>query len=293
MFFLFRYILYFLGFYFVTMLSCFALYTYLPKPPKILGFIARSMAAYISLIACAAYGTISSAILRVFGLHFAYAQWTTAKAFKNLCTYTVGVKFEVLDNGYEILNNTRPAVFILNHQTELDVLLLGWIWPKYCSVTAKKSLRNVPFLGWFMTLSGTVFIDRVDRSAALKAFEGAARTMREKRQSVVIFPEGTRSYSTEPMLLPFKKGAFHLAVQGDVPIVPIVAENYSSVLNPKARRFNAGTIRVKVLDPIPTKGLTAADVDKLTQDTREKMLNVITAMGQDSGSLFAQSKKDS
>ncbi|OAP59051.1 hypothetical protein AYL99_06349 [Fonsecaea erecta] len=293
MFFLLRYTLYFLGFYFVTMLSCFALYTYLPKPPRILGFVARSMAAYISLIACAAYGTISSAILRVLGLHFAYAQWTTAKAFKNLCAYTVGVKFDVLDNGYEILNNTRPAVFIVNHQTELDVLLLGWIWPKYCSVTAKKSLRNVPFLGWFMALSGTVFIDRVDRSAALKAFEGAARTMREKRQSVVIFPEGTRSYSTEPMLLPFKKGAFHLAVQGGVPIVPVVAENYSSVLNPKTKRFNAGTIRVKVLDPIPTKGLTAADVDKLTQETREKMLNALTAMGKDSKSLSIQNKKDS
>ncbi|EXJ61450.1 1-acyl-sn-glycerol-3-phosphate acyltransferase [Cladophialophora psammophila CBS 110553] len=293
MFFLLRYLLYFLGFYFGTMLSCFALYAYLPKPPKILGFVARTMAAYISLIACAAYGTVSSAILRVLGLHFAYAQWTTAKAFKNLCIYTVGVKFDVLDNGYEILNGTRPAVFIVNHQTELDVLLLGWIWPKYCSVTAKKQLRSIPFLGWFMTLSGTVFIDRVDRNAAMKAFEGAAKTMREKRQSVVIFPEGTRSYSVEPMLLPFKKGAFHLAVQSGVPIVPVVAENYSSVLNLKAKRFTAGTIRVKVLDPIPTKGLTAADIDKLTQDTREKMLRVITAMGNDPESRSLHNKKDS
>ncbi|ETI28157.1 hypothetical protein G647_00606 [Cladophialophora carrionii CBS 160.54] len=294
MFFLLRWILYFLSLYVFTMLSFFALHTYLPGAPQILGFLARTMAAYLSLIACAAYGTIASAILRVFGLHFTYGQWTTAKAFKNLCTYTLGVRFEILDNGEQILNSTRPAVFIVNHQTELDVLLLGWIWPKNCSVTAKKSLRNVPFLGWFMTLSGTIFIDRVDRSAAMKAFEGAAKAMKEKRQSVVIFPEGTRSYSLEPMLLPFKKGAFHLAVQGGVDIVPVVAENYSAVLSPKLKRFNAGTIRVKVLDPITTKGLTSADVDQLTRDTREKMLKALTAMSQDPGSRSIRNqKKDS
>jgi lysophosphatidate acyltransferase len=247
MFFLFRYILYFLSAYTAIMLSLFALHAYLPKPPPILGFIARSMSAYITLITCAAYGTIASAFLKIAGLHFAYGQWTTARAFKWLGILTTGIRFDILDNGEQILNSTRPAVFVLNHQTELDVLLLGWVWPQHCSVTAKKSLRNIPVLGWFMTLSGSVFIDRVDRSQAMKAFEGAARAMREKQQSVVIFPEGTRSYSAEPMLLPFKKGAFHLAVQAGVPIVPIVAENYSRVLNVKARRFDSGTIRVKGL----------------------------------------------
>ena len=245
MFFLFRYIYYFLGLYFVIMLACFGLNAYLPQPPRILGFIARSMSAYLSLIVCATYGTVASAVLKIMGLEFAYAQWTTGKSFKYLGMYTMGVKFDVIDNGEAILNNNRPVVFLVNHQTELDVLLLGSIWPKHCSVTAKKSLRNVPFLGWFMILSGAIFIDRVDRSQAVKAFEGAAKAMREKRQSVVIFPEGTRSYSAEPMLLPFKKGAFHLAIQAGVPIVPIVAENYNHILNVKARSFNTGTIRVK------------------------------------------------
>ncbi len=245
MFILFRYTLYFFGFYFGTMLTLFGLHAYLPNPPQIFGFIARSMAGYMSMMVCAAYGMVASAILKPLGLEYAYGQWATAKAFKILGLYTTGVKFDILDNGHEILNSNRPVVIIVNHQTELDVLLLGWIWPKHCSVTAKKSLRNIPFLGWFMILSGTIFIDRVDRSQAMKAFEGAAKAMKEKKQSVLIFPEGTRSYSTEPMLLPFKKGAFHLAVQAGVPIVAVVAENYSHVLNVKARRFNSGTIRVK------------------------------------------------
>jgi lysophosphatidate acyltransferase len=231
--------------YVVTMLALFAFYHSQSNPPLLVGFLARCMAGYLSLIACAAYGTAASLILRCLNLHYKYGQWTTARAFKWVCRYSLGVKFDILDDGEKKLNAKRPYVIVLNHQTELDILLLGWIWPKHCSVTAKKSLRNVPFLGWFMTLSGAVFIDRADRNQAVKAFEGAAKTMKDLGQSVLIFPEGTRSYSVEPMLLPFKKGAFHLAVQAGVDILPVVAENYSQILNLKAKRFNAGTIRVK------------------------------------------------
>ena len=111
-------------------------------------------------------------------------------------------------------------------------------------MTAKKQLKKTPFLGWFMALSGTVFIDRSNRTTAMKAFEGAAEEMREKRQSVFIFPEGTRSNAEEPMLLPFKKGAFHLAIQAKVPIVPIVSACYWGLLGVKEWRFRRGTIPV-------------------------------------------------
>jgi len=231
--------------YITIMVSAFVLYNVLPSPPLILGFIARSMSAYLSLIICAAYGTLASAILKPLGLHYKYAQWTTARAFKLLGKLAIGVDFVIEGDGAELLQNTRPAVIVGNHQTELDILMLGSVFPQSCSVTAKKSLKQIPFLGWFMTLSGTVFIDRADRSAALKVFEGAARVMKERQQSVFMFPEGTRSYSVEPMLLPFKKGAFHFAVQAQVPILPTVAENYSSILNVKAKRFNAGVVRVR------------------------------------------------
>lgn len=143
------------------------------------------------------------------------------------------------------LNTTRPAVFIGNHQTELDVLMLGCIFPKYCSVTAKKSLKSTPFLGWFMSLSGSVFIDRNNSNDARAAMAGAAKEITTEKQSVYMFPEGTRSYSKEPMLLPFKKGAFHLAVQAGVPIVPVVVANYSDILYVKAWRFRSGSIPVK------------------------------------------------
>lgn len=100
-----------------------------------------------------------------------------------------------------------------------------------------------------MALSKTVFIDRGNRDNAMVAFEGAAKQMQTERQSVYIFPEGTRSHTTKPEMLPFKKGAFHLAVKAQVPIVPIVVANYSNVLHLKSKRFNSGNIPVKGKHP--------------------------------------------
>ncbi|KAF3075009.1 putative 1-acyl-sn-glycerol-3-phosphate acyltransferase [Trichoderma lentiforme] len=239
-------------------------------------FVARVLAAYMTLIACALYGVIASIVLTILGKQ-QIAQWTVARAFHYSMQLTTGVEF-VIDDPDNVLNTTRPAVFIGNHQTELDVLMLGAIFPKYCSVTAKAQLKKVPFLGWFMSLSGTIFIDRKNSKDARSAMDGAATEIKTKRQSVYMFPEGTRSYTKEPALLPYKKGAFHLAVQSGVPIVPVVVANYSHILYIKGLVFNSGKIPIKVLRPIPTTNLTSADVDELTQSTRELMLKELISL---------------
>ncbi|KAH8425524.1 1-acylglycerol-3-phosphate O-acyltransferase SLC1 [Aspergillus melleus] len=257
----------------VVTLSLFAIGQKVPRA----AFVARCLAAYGSLLLCATYGVIASIILRLVG-YGRVSQWATARSFKWVMRCTTGVQFKIV-SGNEHLS-TRPAVFISNHQSELDVLMLGAVFPPYCSVTAKKSLRHVPVLGWFMALSRTVFIDRANRETAVKAFDSAADEMRTHRQSVFIFPEGTRSYSDDPEMLPFKKGAFHLAVKAGVPIVPVVVESYSHILSPRNMRFNAGTIDIKVLPPISTEGLTPADVDDLTKSTQQSMLKTLLAMSQ-------------
>jgi lysophosphatidate acyltransferase len=206
-------------------------------------FVARSLASYMTLVACALYGVFASLVLTLLGKQ-QIAQWAVARAFHYSMRLTTGVEFDV-DDPNDYLGSTRPAVFIGNHQTELDVLMLGAIFPKYCSVTAKAQLKRMPFLGWFMTLSGTIFIDRKNSKDARSAMDGAAAEIKTKRQSVYIFPEGTRSYAKEPTLLPFKKGAFHLAVQSGVPIVPVVVANYSHILYIRGMVFNAGKIPVK------------------------------------------------
>ena len=96
-----------------------------------------------------------------------------------------------------------------------------------------------------MALSGTVFIDRSNSTSAHAAFDKAATEMRKERQSVFIFPEGTRSYAAGPEMGAFKKGAFHLAVKAGVDIVPVVAGNYWGVLSAREQRFRAGRIPVK------------------------------------------------
>lgn len=123
-----------------------------------------------------------------------------------------------------------------------------------------------------MALSKTVFIERKSRSQAFAAFDAAAEQMHTLKQSVYIFPEGTRSYYELPDLLSFKKGAFHLAIQAQVPIVAVVSANYSNILNMKRKIFRAGTIPARVLEPISTKGKGKEDVDALMEEVRGKML---------------------
>lgn len=283
-------------------------------------FAARVLASYMSLAVVALYGVFASLFLTLMGYQ-GVSQWAVGRAFKFLMRHTTGVEFEIEDPK-GVLGATRPAVFIGNHQTELDVLMLGSMFPKYCSVTAKSSLRKVPILGWFMSLSGSIFIDRKNSKDARDAMRGAANEIRAKRQSVYMFPEGTRSYAKDPVLLPFKKGAFHLAVEAEVPIVPVVVANYSHVLYVKGMDFKSGRIPIKgayltvsrylpsrrsgplpccppppsinsssldadetlsptlVLDPIPTKGLTSADVEELTRITREKMLKELVILSE-------------
>lgn len=125
-----------------------------------------------------------------------------------------------------------------------------------------------------MTLSGSVFINRVNRNDALKAFGEAIERVKRERQSVFIFPEGTRSYYLQPGLLPFKKGAFHFAVQAGIPLIPFVASNYSKIFSFKTRTFESGTIEIELLPPIDTSKMTAENVNGLVESVQNDMLAV-------------------
>ncbi|RYO60174.1 hypothetical protein AA0113_g7002 [Alternaria arborescens] len=259
------------------------------KPAQLVSYYAFAISSFTLMLSCALYGTLVAIPLRMVG-YGGLIQWTVARAFKWCMWLATGVTFRVTGSmkkegglsGEDALKD-RPAVFVGNHQTELDVLMLGCMFPKYTSVTAKKSLKFVPLLGWFMALSKTVFIDRANRTSSRAAFDTAAHTMKTTRQNVFIFPEGTRSYASKPDLLPFKKGAFHLAVQAQVPIVPVVCGNYYHVLDVKGKRFSPGVVDVTVLPPIQTKGLTAEHVDGLVKKTRDAMMDELIRLSHVSG----------
>ena len=135
-----------------------------------------------------------------------------------------GVRLDV--HGAEHLA-TRPAVFLFNHQSQLDVLILAKLLHGGFTGVAKKELARDPGFGLVFRLADVAFVDRHDTAQARKALEPAVQQLRDGI-SLVIAPEGTRSAT--PALGPFKKGAFHVAMQAGVPIVPIVIRNAGELM---------------------------------------------------------------
>lgn len=231
-------------------------------------YYGRSTLAVAVLCGCALYGVTASAVLTLVGKQH-LAQWATARCFYYAMALIMGVDVKVENERY--LEN-KPYIIVSNHQSALDVLMLGRVFPKGCTMTAKKSLKYAPFLGWFMALSGTLFLERTDRQKSVETLNRSLEVLKEEKRALWIFPEGTRSYTTNLTMLPFKKGAFHLARQGKLPIVPVVVSNTSTLMNPKWKVFNRGCIVVRVMKPIATDNLSVEEVGNFSEDIRDKML---------------------
>ncbi|MGH7858918.1 MAG: lysophospholipid acyltransferase family protein, partial [Candidatus Binatia bacterium] len=174
-----------------------------------------------------------------------------------LGTALAGVDVQV--SGEQHLWSHRPAVFIFNHQSGIDMLLLCRLLRRDIVGVAKQEVRQNPIFGPAFSLAGTVFIDRSDRGKAVDALKPAVEALRQGL-SIVIAPEGTRSPT--PRLGRFKKGAFHLAMAGEVPIVPIVFRNALDALPKHAVFVRPATVEVVVHPPIPTAGWSAATLDR-------------------------------
>ncbi|CCD25341.1 lysophospholipid acyltransferase family protein NDAI_0F00220 [Naumovozyma dairenensis CBS 421] len=235
----------------------------------------RCTLALVILSIAAIYGIIVSILCTIIGKQH-LSQYLTARFYYTLMKYGMGIDVKII--GEENLSKL-PYVLISNHQSELDVLMIGKTFPPGCTVTAKGALKRAPILGWFMSLSGTVFLDRTDRTKSVTTLNNSLTNIKKNKRAVCIFPEGTRSYSTELHMLPFKKGAFHLAQQGELPIVPVVVANTSSLLSHKWKTFNSGCMIVKVLKPIPTKGLKKEDITAFSEKVRSIMEKELKELG--------------
>ena len=126
----------------------------------------------------------------------------------------------------------------------------GQFFPPRTTTIGKKSLRWIPVWGWVYYLGGNLLIDRGRHDRAMGTIQDAETLITEKRVSIWIFPEGTRSRGKE--MGPFKKGAFHLALGTGLPLVPVTISSYTKRLN--LWRWRAGTVLVDCMDPIPTRG---------------------------------------
>jgi 1-acyl-sn-glycerol-3-phosphate acyltransferase len=169
---------------------------------------------------------------------------------------------EVVYEGVEIIDDSRPQILVANHTSWYDVLALTAFMPGRTVFVAKKELRKVPVFGPGAEACGHIFIDRQDRSSAVESLGAARKRLEEDRPTVIMFPEGTRS--RDGTLKPFKKGAFVLAIQAGVDIVPVAITGSRNIMRKGSWKVSPGLIRVRFGEPIPVSGMAVEDRNELT-----------------------------
>jgi putative phosphoserine phosphatase/1-acylglycerol-3-phosphate O-acyltransferase len=222
--------------------------------------IVRSVAATASLVPSAPAGL---PIWALTGSQREARNFATS-LFADVSSALIGLNLVV--RGEENLWAKRPAVFVFNHQSKADVVIIARLLRRDFAGVGKKEIKNTPIIGKTLELAGTVFIDRENASSAIEAMQPLVDAMRNGGKSVVIAPEGTRTVS--PRLAPFKKGAFHLAIQAGVPVVPIVIHNSGDVAPKGDFVFRPATVEVDVLPPVDTSGWTADTIEAHVAEVR-------------------------
>jgi 1-acyl-sn-glycerol-3-phosphate acyltransferase len=164
--------------------------------------------------------------------------------------------------GLEHLGDGAPRIFVANHLSNVDIWALGKVLPLRARFVAKQELRRVPIVGAAMAASGMVFIDRSNRSRAIKSLRLAGEKIRAG-QPVILFAEGTRS--RDGRLHPFKKGPFHLALVAGVPVVPVAISGSWGILRPRSLVVTPGVVRVQFLEPVDIAPWQPDDVRGLTE----------------------------
>ena len=171
-------------------------------------------------------------------------------------------------------NPRNPYVVVANHESFVDILLISHL-PFEMKWMSKSEFFRFPLVGWMMRLSRDIRLERGDKKSGAAALE-ACRARLDQNVSVMIFPEGTRSHSGE--LAEFKDGAFRIAIDAHVPILPLAVIGTRSALIKHDWRFGSSRAEVRVLDPIPTDGLTQDDVPDLRDRTRGAIAAAIEEM---------------
>ena len=234
----------------------------MPSPVEVV----RSSLAIASIVPAFALGAVPGVLNRSRRdmVNFGIGMWG------DLGTALAGIRLDV--RGEEHLWSRRPAVFILNHQSAVESLLICKLLRRDFVAVSKKEVRANPIFGPIFAFAGTVFIDRYDRQKAIEALQPAITALREGT-SLVIAPEGTRS--TTPRLGPFKKGAFHMAMAARVPIVPIVFRNTLDALPKHGLVIRPATVEAVVLPPIPTDDWTVDALDRRVAEVRSLFVEVL------------------
>jgi len=215
--------------------------------------------------------------------------WWVQKVWSRAMIGASGATLEVV-SGQQHLVPGRPVIFLCNHQSTLDIpVLFLALWPVRFRFVAKKVVKYVPVLGWFIWLAGFVFIDRGRTRAAIESLDKAGEKIRQGI-SIALFPEGTRSETG--LVLPFKKGPFMLALKAGVPIVPVTIVGTERVMPKNSWNITPGPVKVMIGAPIEVKPF-ADDREGLMKTVRDVIIDQSLALGGKGGDkqlVIARSK---
>jgi 1-acyl-sn-glycerol-3-phosphate acyltransferase len=194
-------------------------------------------------------------------------RYITGRLFRIIGASTVRLNplWSFRTEGVRISDPRRPYVAVANHESYADIFLIAHL-PWEMKWLAKEQVFKVPFLGWMLALAGDIRLKRGAKESIVIAMAECGEKLRRKL-SVMIFPEGTRS--ADGSLLPFKDGAFRLAIENGVAILPIAVAGTRRAMAKHTFQFQRTRAVCRVLEPIETTGLTMADLSALKERTRD------------------------
>jgi 1-acyl-sn-glycerol-3-phosphate acyltransferase len=191
-------------------------------------------------------------------------------------TRILGIKIHIKPNSQT--EKSGNTVVIANHQHNLDLFVCGAVIPARTVSVGKRSLLMIPCFGLLYWLAGNILINRNKGSNAKARLSQTTEALTAGNRSIWFFPEGTRNGGNN--ILPFKKGAFRIAIEAGVPILPICVSSYAGKLN--FNKLVSGTIYIEVLAPIRTDHMNIEDIEQLMNICWKRMDETINLLDKQS-----------
>lgn len=198
-------------------------------------------------------------------------QIAVARAWARFLLLGSGVKVRV--EGLEKIAMDRSYVFVSNHLSYMDTPVVLANIPAQFRFLAKSGLFQIPLLGTHLARAGHIPVPREDARAAVKTMTTAAQAIRERRISLLVFPEGGRSHTGE--LAPFKEGAAYIAIRAGVPLVPIALQGTREVLPFGSGHVRSGRVIMRIGDPIPTDQAQLRERGRITAELRDRIVSLL------------------